>query len=1050
MRVLGAALTVGTLIVAIGLWRFASGPVSLSFLGTYLQEMLTEATPGYVWEFDDPILDWTDLQPSLAITITGVRIKEASGDLVAQAPRLDLGLSARGLLLGRIAPTYVELRGASLTVVRLLDGSFRLGVAAAPDDLQRTDPPDISGLLSRAFAALLEPPGLGGNMGALEHLAIQNVELVYRDLRLETVWEASNANFSFDRSEQGIIGEAAIGLRIDERTWMLSLGGNFDRTTQLSQIDISFSGIEPFRLAEGSVALAQLANFRLPISGLAGVRIAADGKLLGLSVNMRAGAGQITLPDLMPEPVQVDTLEIEAEYTFNDSLIRIDRAQLRQGPMEITARGSTEYGVASPAIQINGDITNATIETVKRLWPIPAARGSRGWFMENMDTGNVDQAHFEANIARGEFAAGPLTNEAIRVDLKFGGVTGHYLRPMPPITQGQGSALITGRQFELTLDDGLILDDLRLSDGKFILANTHLPEKNGEIKLSLNGSMTKTLELIDFKPLGYPSKYGVDPATISGAANTQLQLKMPIKNNMHMDEIHYEVASDVDDLRLPNLLNGVALEQADVHIDVNPKGIAVKGSGRFIDAFADLAWAEKFNVNEGPSSNYTVKMNADEHQLEALGFPTAGIIAGPVTLMAEAWGRGTKISGGRVSADLIDAELIAEPLSWRKPKSVPASMHFDFAMPPGGETGAVLDNLTIAGKDIDVVGRLVFEPHGPPNIIRMDRLKLGAANEMSGEARRKKNGAYAISMNGPRADLSLSISQLRKSGSMPKPDEKGLTYDIEARVKEVLLREGNILNDVIAIGSYDGTDFINLAVDANYGPERNVTLRLQPDANGNRTFSLISLDAGKILYGLELFDSGVNGDFEMTGEFQDKKRRGPLDAPPMQGEIRIRNMQVVNAPALTRILTIASLTGIRDILTGSGLTFDRILVPYKMHNGVITLTEAYGSGSELGLTLHGTMNEADGTVNMNGTVIPAYTLNTVFGKVPILGNILLGGKNEGILAINYSATGSSDNPDIFVNPLSALTPGFLRHIFNLGDLAAPAEQAEPVLPDAAK
>ncbi|MFP5468179.1 MAG: hypothetical protein ACLGGZ_00380, partial [Alphaproteobacteria bacterium] len=91
--------------MAIGLWRFASGPVSLSFLGTYLQEMLTEATPGYVWEFDDPILDWTDLQPSLAITITGVRIKEASGDLVAQAPRLDLGLSARGLLLGRIAPT---------------------------------------------------------------------------------------------------------------------------------------------------------------------------------------------------------------------------------------------------------------------------------------------------------------------------------------------------------------------------------------------------------------------------------------------------------------------------------------------------------------------------------------------------------------------------------------------------------------------------------------------------------------------------------------------------------------------------------------------------------------------------------------------------------------------------------------------------------------------------------------------------------------------------------------------------------------------------------
>ncbi len=1048
MGALGAALTIATLAVTLALFRFASGPVSLAFLGSYLQDKLTEATPGYSWEFDEPVLDWTDLRPSLDITITGVRIKESSGALVAQSPRLDLGLSARGLLLGRIAPTSVELNGASLTLVRLLDGSFRLGVAAAADDLQQTNPPDISGLLLRAFAALLEPPGLGGNMGALEHLAIRNVELVFRDLRLETIWEASKANFSFDRSGQGIIGEAAIGLKIDEQIWALSLGGNFDSATQLSQIDISFSGVEPFRLANEAVALAPLESFRLPISGLVGVQLAGDGQLLRLSANLSMGAGEITLPEIMPQPVQVDSLELESEYTFKDSLIHLGRVKLRQGPVEITAAGSAEYGVPSPAIQLSGDISGATIEAVKGLWPIQAAKGSRRWFMENMDTGNVGHAHFDVNIARGEFAAGPLTDGAIKAELQFDGVTGHYLRPMPPITQGRGSALITGRQFELALNEGMILDDLRISDGNFILANTHLPEKDGVIRLRLNGSMTKTLELIDFKPLGYPSRYGIDPAAISGTASTQLQLNLPIKDGMHMDEIQYEVASDVDDLRLPNLLNGVALEQADVHIDVNPKGIKVKGAGRFLDAFADFTWSEKFGVTEGPSSTITAGVNADEHQLQALGFPTAGLIAGPATLQAEVWGRGTKISGGHVAGDLKEAELIAEPVSWRKPKNVPASIAFDFTIPSGDQSGAVLDNFTVTGKDIDVAGHLVFEPHGPPSVIRLDRLKLGAANDLSGEARRMKSGAYAISVTGPRADLSLSIAQLRKSGEAG-PKDKGLAYDIEARVKKVLLREGNILNDVIAIGSYDGEDFTSLAVDGNYGPERGVALRLAPGPAGNRTFSLISLDAGKILYGLDLFDSGVNGDLEMKGEFQDKEPRQPQDEPPMQGEIRIRNMQVVNAPALTRILTIASLTGIRDILTGSGLTFDRILVPFKMHNGTVTLTEAYGSGSELGLTLHGTLNETSGAVNMNGTVIPAYTLNTVFGKVPLLGKILLGGKNEGIFAINYSATGSSDNPDIFVNPLSALTPGFLRQIFNLGDLAPSAQESAPAAPDAA-
>ncbi len=1050
MRALGAALTITTIVLAGALWRFASGPVSLSFVGAYLQEMLDEATPGYKWAFDEPILDWTDLRPSMDITITGVKISETSGQLVAYAPRLVLGLSARGLLLARIAPTSVELNGASLTLVRLQDGTFRLGISAGPEDLEKGPPPDISGLLSRAFAALLEAPGLEGNMGALKKLAIRNAVLIYRDLRFNSLWEASDANFSFDRSAQGIVGEAAIGLKIDEQTWALSLSGNFDRATQLSQIDISFSGIEPYRLADEAGALAQLAAIRLPISGLVGMQMTADGKLLSLRTNMRTGAGELVLPELIPEPVQVDSLEIEAEYRFDEGMIRLGRALLHQGGLEISAQGSAEYGVASPAIQLSGDIKNASIEAVKRLWPIPAARGSRGWFMENMDAGMIDLAHFQATIARGEFAAGPLSDAAITVDMQFNNVTGHYLRPMPPITQGRGSAKISGRQFELTLNEGVILDELRLSDAKFILANTHLPEKDGVVTLLLTGSMAKTLELIDFKPLGYPSRFGIDPASISGAAKTHVQLKLPIKNDMHMDEIQYQVASDVDDLRWPNLLNNVALEQADMHVEVDSKGIQVKGAGRFLDAGVELGWSEKFNVQEGPSSSFTIRMNADEHQLAAFGFPTAGLIIGAVDLQAEAWGRGVKISGGRVTADAKNAELVAKPVSWVKAKAVPAMINFDFSIPDGGPTGAVLDNFTVTGKDIDVAGRLVFEPHGPPGVVRLDKLKLGAANDLSGEARRMKSGAYAISATGARADLSGSIAELRSSGGVRDPSEKGLAYDIDARLKQVLLREGNNLNDVIAIGSYDGADFSSLAVDGNYGPERGLALRLEPGPDANRTFSLISRDAGKILFGLGLFDSGVNGDLEMTGDFLDNAPRGPQDEPPMQGNIRIRNMQVVNAPALTRILTIASLTGIRDLLTGSGLTFERILVPFKMQNGVVTVTDAYGSGSELGLTLHGTRDEAAGTVKMNGTVIPAYTLNTVFGKVPLFGKILLGGENEGVFAINYSATGSSDNPDIFVNPLSALTPGFLRQIFNLGDVVAPTRENAPSSPTPAQ
>ena len=40
----------------------------------------------------------------------------------------------------------------------------------------------------------------------------------------------------------------------------------------------------------------------------------------------------------------------------------------------------------------------------------------------------------------------------------------------------------------------------------------------------------------------------------------------------------------------------------------------------------------------------------------------------------------------------------------------------------------------------------------------------------------------------------------------------------------------------------------------------------------------------------------------------------------------------------------------------------------------------------------------------------------------------MGGKNGGIIAATYAMKGSTDNPNVFINPLSVLAPGFLRSI----------------------
>ena len=62
--------------------------------------------------------------------------------------------------------------------------------------------------------------------------------------------------------------------------------------------------------------------------------------------------------------------------------------------------------------------------------------------------------------------------------------------------------------------------------------------------------------------------------------------------------------------------------------------------------------------------------------------------------------------------------------------------------------------------------------------------------------------------------------------------------------------------------------------------------------------------------------------------------------------------------------------------------------------------------------------------------MPAYFLNTLIGKIPLLGELITGGKDEGLFGVTYKITGSYDHPNISVNPLSALTPGLIRKIFS--------------------
>jgi hypothetical protein len=156
------------------------------------------------------------------------------------------------------------------------------------------------------------------------------------------------------------------------------------------------------------------------------------------------------------------------------------------------------------------------------------------------------------------------------------------------------------------------------------------------------------------------------------------------------------------------------------------------------------------------------------------------------------------------------------------------------------------------------------------------------------------------------------------------------------------------------------------------------------------------------------------------------KGKAPLD---YAGTVVIKNFKITNQPFLARLFAAGSLLGVADLLSGEGITFDKFEVPFRAQNDAITISGARASGPAVGITADGYLDRAHNQIALKGTLAPVYGLNSVLGAIPLLGDVLVSKKGEGVFGMTYSVSGNADQPNLSVNPLSALAPGIFRRIF---------------------
>ncbi len=144
-----------------------------------------------------------------------------------------------------------------------------------------------------------------------------------------------------------------------------------------------------------------------------------------------------------------------------------------------------------------------------------------------------------------------------------------------------------------------------------------------------------------------------------------------------------------------------------------------------------------------------------------------------------------------------------------------------------------------------------------------------------------------------------------------------------------------------------------------------------------------------------------------------------------KSNLKIIDFKVQEVPVLARLLTLASLQGIADLLTGEGIRFTDFEMDYETLGNNTKIKEMYAIGPAISVMMEGYIVK-DELTSLKGTIVPATTVNKTISKIPMLGDILVGKKiGEGVFGVSFKIKGPPKKLKSTVNPIKTLTPRFI-------------------------
>ncbi len=1073
---LGAGLAIFLVLIA---WRLSSGPISLSFLSPYIENALNRNQTSARIGLKDTILTWGGWQRTLDIRVTGVKITGSDNAVIAMVPELSISVSLDALAQGVLAAKNVDLIAPHVRVERGRDGTFKIGIG------EKTKL--SSGLLEKLAKQFLIQDDSSNAISYMTGINVVDADIVINDKALGKLWKSPKSQAVLRRTTGGMKGKASFDLVGEGPRSRVSIVGSYLTRESRGDINIDFKNIDPAVFSAISSDIEPLSVLDMPINGTVRMSIKADGKMQGAIFNINGGSGYLALPVpiaqrfgmlSLAQRIKVRNFKLAGSFKGNGGKTKVDMLSIDfaaasrvyiPAPVDhkmpirsLAAKGSyiadsnrlevTEfkvdlggpqakasavvYGTAKDGIKINikGVFSNITADSMAEYWPGSIGTDAREWSVAHLLDGRISKGNVEIKARikpqkKGKTGTAPLKNfELLSVNGKMSlkGVTVDYLPPMPKATGIDAEVTFNRKRFDITASGGEA-GGLKIKNGTVSLTGLDEYDQFADVRLSISGPVRDALGLIEHQPLGFASAIGIDPAGTGGNAVTDLKLYFIIEKTLSQEGVMVSASSKLDGVSVKNALPGQNIDNGRLTLEINNKGMDVSGRINIGNIPADLVWRKNFTSNAPFRDRYDISGSiADVGSLLGLGidpgFVSKRFINGALKVKARFTVQNKTAGRLDIDADLSEAALSVPMLRWRKKSGLPgkAAISLDIK----GNLISRIPSFSISTDDLQVDGSAIYSKAGSGlESVKLNKLHLNGT-DMSMLLVPDDDGNWTVKLKGSGFNLEPFFDDIFKD-EPTIGDDNGTRLRISAKLDRVRLGPGRFLKNVTGSFVRNGDRWVKILATGKSGNDKSFKLTLRPAGGGKRKLLVSAGDAGEILRAFDFYQNMSGGTLKLSGTFNDNLANSPLE-----GRLDIRDYRVVKATALAQLVSYLSLTGILEALQGDGLAFQSMKVPFVLSRGVLDITDARAVGISLGYTASGKIYTHAKVVDIGGTVVPAYAINSVLGNIPILGDILTGGEEGGgIFAANYKMTGSIEDPRVTVNPLSVLAPGFLRNLF---------------------